>query len=238
VKIGDPSTDALAHRQEGAYGLLQKGLIGDELFHAAAEDITASLADTKAQVLQQTADFILEIALDLHQLGAAVQDSSDLMAGHALDLDLLIPAALHDPGQPDGIVAVILIDLHRQRRLGVTGIDANHRQAQLPKLVPQPGRGRARLETNALGLWSFGFDKFRDRLRLRDHRAFAQNLAAVVHHADRRLFERDVQANILFHSCSPVLSLHAIGPRRSSRYYGEPRHLSMGRDPIPELRHV
>ncbi len=38
MKIGDLSTDALAHRQEGAYGLLQKGLLSNELFHSAIDD--------------------------------------------------------------------------------------------------------------------------------------------------------------------------------------------------------
>ena len=33
-----------------------------------------------------------------------------------------------DPGQAHGIVAVALVDLQRERRLGMTGIDADHRQ--------------------------------------------------------------------------------------------------------------
>ncbi len=52
MKIGDLSTDALAHRQEGAYRLLQKGLIGNQLFHPMADDSTAGLADAQAQVLR------------------------------------------------------------------------------------------------------------------------------------------------------------------------------------------
>ncbi len=58
------------------------------------------------------------------------------MTREPLDLDLLVPTALHDPGQAHGIVAVALVDLHRQRRLGMTGIDADHRQAERPELMP------------------------------------------------------------------------------------------------------
>ena len=54
MKIRDLSTDALAHRKERVYGLLQKGLIRNEFFHPAAEDITAGLADAQAEVLQGT----------------------------------------------------------------------------------------------------------------------------------------------------------------------------------------
>ena len=40
----------------------------NELFHPVAEDIAAGLADAQAQVLQQAANFVLEIALDLDQV--------------------------------------------------------------------------------------------------------------------------------------------------------------------------
>ncbi len=113
MKIGDLSTDALAHRQEGAYGLLQKGLLSNELFHSAAEDVALRLADAQAQVLQEATDLVLEIALDFDQLGPAVQDRPDLMTREPLDLDLLVPTALHDPRDPGGIVTIALVDLHR-----------------------------------------------------------------------------------------------------------------------------
>jgi hypothetical protein len=50
-----------------------------------------ALSDDETEVLQQTADLVLDIALDLDQLGAAVQNRPDLMTRHALDLDLLVP---------------------------------------------------------------------------------------------------------------------------------------------------
>ena len=68
------------------------------------------------------------------------------MTRQALDPDLLVPTTLHDPSQTHGIVPVALIDLQRERRLGMTGIDADHRQTQGTQLVPQPGRRRTGLE--------------------------------------------------------------------------------------------
>ena len=130
------------------------------------------------------------------------------MARHALDLDFFVPTALHDPRQAHGIVAVALIDLHRQRRLGVTGINADHRQAERSELMPKPSRSRAGLKANALRVCRLCLDKRGNRDGFRDYRAFTQNLAIVIDHADRRLFERHIQTNINFHNCSPALSLH------------------------------
>ncbi len=74
-----------------------------QLLDPAAEDSAARLADDQTEVFEQATDPVLEIALDLDQLGAAAQDRPDLMTRHALDLDLLVPTALHDPGQARGI---------------------------------------------------------------------------------------------------------------------------------------
>ncbi len=95
---GDLSAHDLAHGKEGANRLLQQGMLGDQLFGPVAEDVAAHFADDQTEVLQQATDLVLEIAFDLDQLGAAVQERPDLMTRYALDPDLLVPTALHDPG--------------------------------------------------------------------------------------------------------------------------------------------
>src|SRR6266478_3443864 len=45
---------------------------------------------------------------------------------------------LHDAGDAGRIVAVTLIDLHLEYRLGMARVDADHRQAKLLELGPQP----------------------------------------------------------------------------------------------------
>jgi hypothetical protein len=42
----------------------------------------------------------------------------------------LIPSTLHDAGDAHGIVAVALVDLHFQGRLGVPGVDTDDGQPQ------------------------------------------------------------------------------------------------------------
>ena len=48
----------------------------------------------------------------------------------------LKPAGLHDAGYAGRIIAVALIDLHLEHRLGMARIDADHRQAESFELGP------------------------------------------------------------------------------------------------------
>ena len=93
-------------------------------------------ADNKTEVLQKATDMVLKIALDLDQQRPACQQRSDRMAVDILDVHLFEPTGLHDAGDPDSIVAVVLVDLHFEHRFGMARVDANHRQAQSVKLSP------------------------------------------------------------------------------------------------------
>ncbi len=116
MESGDLSADLLADRHKGSNGLPQKTMPAEQLLDPAAEDSAARLADDQTEVLEQATDLVLEITLDLDQLGPAAQDRPDLVTREALDLDFLVPTTLHDPGQAHGIVAVVLVDPQRQRR--------------------------------------------------------------------------------------------------------------------------
>jgi len=70
------------------------------------------------------------------------------MTVEAFDAHLLIPSTLHDAGDAYGIVAVTLVDLHFQHRLGVPGVDADDGQPQLIQLGPQPCRRCPCFESN------------------------------------------------------------------------------------------
>jgi hypothetical protein len=83
---------------------------------------------------------ILEIPLDLDEQSPAHQESLDRVTVEVFDTHLLKPPTLHNAGDAYGIVAIALVDLHFQSRLGVPGIDADDRQPQLIQLGPQPGR--------------------------------------------------------------------------------------------------
>ena len=60
----------------------------------------------------------------------------DGVAIEIFDPDLFEPTGLHDAGDAGRIVAIALIDLHLEHRLGVTRIDADHRQTKPLKLGP------------------------------------------------------------------------------------------------------
>jgi hypothetical protein len=66
---------------------------------------------------------ILEIPLDLDEQSAAHQESLDRVAVEVFDAHLFIPSTLHDACDAYGIVAVALVDLHFQSRLGVPRVD-------------------------------------------------------------------------------------------------------------------
>src|SRR5262245_61024034 len=147
------------------------------------------------------------------------------MASQALDLDLLVPTALHDPSQAEGIVAVALIDLQRQGRLSMTGIDADHGQTKRSEFVPKPGRGRTSLEADALHASSLCPEELGNRQRCRKHCAFRRDPTVAVDYTDRRLFKRHVQSNIEFHSCSPDRSSPNLAQARLHKITESQSHI-------------
>src|SRR5215469_4665751 len=50
-----------------------------------------------------------------------------------LNANLFEPAGLHDAGDTGRIIAVTLIDLHLEHRLGMARINTDHRQAKPPE---------------------------------------------------------------------------------------------------------
>jgi hypothetical protein len=82
---------------------------------------------TRPNVFEKAADLVLEITLDLDQQRPARQQRPDRVAIDILDAHLLKPAGLHDAGDPRSIIAIALIDLHFEYRLGVARVDADHR---------------------------------------------------------------------------------------------------------------
>ena len=84
----------------------------------------------QSEILQHAADLVLQIALDLDQLGPAFQESSRCLAVRALHLYFYAPASVHDPRHTQSVAAATLVDLHRQDRLRVPRIDLDDRQAE------------------------------------------------------------------------------------------------------------
>src|SRR5256885_12256207 len=118
----------------------QLGAILDQFLGPHRKDIELGTADHETDVLEQATDLVLEIALDLDQQRPARQQRPNRVAIEALDAHLLKPAGLHDAGDAGRIVAVTLIDLHLEYRLGVARVDADQRPGKLIWIAPPADR--------------------------------------------------------------------------------------------------
>src|SRR6516165_5894931 len=76
----------------------QFGTILDQFLGSHGKDIELGTADHEADVLEQAADLVLEITLDLDQQRPARQQRPNRVAIEVLDAHLLKPAGLHDAG--------------------------------------------------------------------------------------------------------------------------------------------
>src|SRR5262245_32891731 len=106
----------------------------DQFLGPLGKDIELGSADHQTDVLEEATYLVLEIPLDLHQQRPARQQSPNRVAIEVLDTYLLKPAGLHDAGDTRRIIAVTLIDLHLEHRLGMARIDTDHRQVKLFEL--------------------------------------------------------------------------------------------------------
>ena len=139
--------------------------------------------------LQNAANAILQRRDLRHDLSACHQQRTHGLAVKALHRHLPVPADTHDLRQTEGVVGVGLVDLKRQRRLGVARIDADHGEASLFQLVEQPARQLPAFEPdpNRMGrvLLHGGCDGFRRRINL----AAPHDLVGIVDDADRRFLQ-------------------------------------------------
>ena len=126
----------------------QLGTILDQFLGPNGKDIELGTADHKTEVLEKAADLFLEIPFDLDQQRPAGQQRPNRVATEIFDAHLLKPAGLHDASDASRIVAVTLIDLHLEYRLGMARIDTDHWQAKLFELGPQPCGRRSCLKAD------------------------------------------------------------------------------------------
>src|SRR5262249_50971688 len=144
----------------------QLGTIRDQFLGPRGKDVELGTADHETDVLEQSADLVLEITLDLDQQRLARQQRPNRVAIEVLDAHLLKPAGLHDAGDAGRIVAITLIDLHLEYRLGVTRVDTDHRQAKLFELGPQPCGRRSCLKPDPYCSRCLRSHERGDRLRI------------------------------------------------------------------------
>jgi hypothetical protein len=117
--------------------------------------------------------------------------------------------------QTSRVVAVGLVGgKWLEHLVGLSALDADHRETELAQPVEQDWRHSPRLEYDATTTWRFGQfvgDCLRSRLRL----ALANHHAFAVENANMRLVHRDIEASKIVHrtvsssESSPILSASA-----------------------------
>jgi hypothetical protein len=107
-----------------------------QLRGAHRKHIHLCLADDEAGVLEEPADLVLNIPLDLDEQSPADKKGFDRVTVEIFNADLLVPSTLHDACNAHGVVTIALVDLQLQSRLRVPGIDADDGQPQLIQLGP------------------------------------------------------------------------------------------------------
>jgi hypothetical protein len=113
--------------------------------------LTSDLED-QTESLQQSADRILDLQGRGDELGACADHRADRVGIHTLDQHLPVPADANHLCDPLRVVGVSFVNLERQRRLGMTGIDAEDWDSALRQLVKEPHRKHSGLEAIRIAL--------------------------------------------------------------------------------------
>ena len=141
----------------------------------------------------------------------AGEEQPQLPRFRALQVHRPVPADLHRERDVAGVDPVGLDRHGADRRLHVPGVNADHQQARRGQAVAQPGRQRPRLDADPFEGQAGRAQECGDGLRFARGLAFAHDPAVVVDDADRRLFHRDVKADIVLHGCPPQAADARLG---------------------------
>jgi hypothetical protein len=88
---------------------LSSGPSVGQLRGAHGKHVHLCLADDEPEVLEEPADLVLNIPLDLDEQSSADQKGFDRVAVEIFDADLLVPPTLHDACNTHGVVTVSLL---------------------------------------------------------------------------------------------------------------------------------
>ena len=121
-----------------------------------------------------------------------------------------IKSSSHHLRDATRIVAVRLVDLRLQRRPHVPRLDTDHWQACFRQRAEQPLRQRSSFQPNSLEVVGEVLQYRQQRFRLARHLYFPNDLAYVIHNADARLLDRNVQSSKMVHAALLLLMLEAV----------------------------
>ena len=136
VEVCDLLPDSLTRLEQRLYRGSKFWPSLGELRGAHGKHVHFCPANNKPEVLEEPADLVLKIPLDLDEQSSADEEGLDRVTIEIFDAHLLVPSTLHDARYANRVVTVTLVDLHLQSRFRMPGIDADDRQTQLIQLGP------------------------------------------------------------------------------------------------------
>src|SRR2546428_1994012 len=153
------------------------------------------------------------------------QQHPQFLTAYRLHMHRTIKPRPHHLRYAARIVAVRLVDLRLQHRLHVPRLNADHRQSCFGESAEQPLRQRSSFQPNSLEVVGEVLQHRQQRFRFARHLYFPNDLACVIHNADARLLDRNVQSSKMVHAALLLLMLEAvftdlvftISPKRSTQ---------------------
>src|SRR5476651_2597865 len=107
------------------------------------------------------------------------------------------------------IITVRLVDLRFQHGLHVPSLDTDHRQACFSESAEQPLRQRPSFQSNPFKAVGRVLQHRQQCFRLALYLDFPNDLARVIHNADARVLDRNVQSRKMVHAALLLLMLEA-----------------------------
>src|SRR6516162_2268630 len=136
VEVRDLPLDRLACLQQRLDSGGKFRPILDQFCSAHGKHIHLCPPNDKPEVLEESTDLVLQIPLNFDEQSSADEKSFARVTVETFDADLLVPSTLHDACDTDGIVAVVLVDLHLKGGLCGPGIDTDDGQPYLVEFGP------------------------------------------------------------------------------------------------------
>src|SRR5471030_1089303 len=107
------------------------------------------------------------------------------------------------------IVTICFIDLRLQYRLHVPRFNTDHWQACFGESAEQPLRQRSSFQSNSLEVVGGVLQHRQQRFRFARYLHLPNDLARLIHNADARVLDRNVQSRKMFHAALLLLMLEA-----------------------------
>jgi soluble lytic murein transglycosylase-like protein len=132
---------------------------------------------------------------------------------------LPVPANANHLCDPLRVVGVSFVNLERQRRLGMTGIDADNWDSALLQLVEEPHGKHSGLEAHPHSIWRVLADKLLNFVWCRCATSSPECLTGFVDNASFGFFKRHIKTDILSHwvHCSAPSLGNQCGERSNER---------------------